>query len=435
MRSVCKKSVLCFLCVGSLCAAASAKAHTTPPLVLQPADGSPPSAHVIRLHERLLAAAETDDLDTVKKMLAAGADINVIEDYSKTHTPLTYASESGNVAMTRFLLAHGADPNGKGVGLSPLFWTVSNGQTQCVRILLQHGADPYRCCVDDSRPIDYAAYDGEVGIVKMLIWRMPRLSRAGARKYLRQAWNVALSKAVAEGPLSAIRTAVRAGADVNNLDANDDYGTGSPLMRATSRGSLPIMKFLLAHRAQVNLRDSSGRTALMYTGQTDMYYSRILPDAMTPRTSLKADSTRLLLQHGARVGLRDHSGMTALMYAAQGSWRATALLLAHGAQVNAPDQSGRMALHWTATLRDAKSLKVLLRHGATVNAQDGQGITALMLALVKPDAPSNAIQRAARRDSLNLLSRAGANSRLKDKSGTLSSAYSQMHDSDFVSAS
>jgi ankyrin repeat protein len=394
-----------------------------------------PLDQVIHLHESLLAAAETDDLDAAKKLLAAGADINVIEDYGKMHTPLAYAAENGYVAMTRFLLSHDADPNGKGVGLSPLFWTASNGQTRCVRILLQHGADPYRACCDSSRPIDYAAFDGEVGIVKLLVWRMPRLSRAEAHKYLGQARNVALSKAVAAGSLSEMRAAVRSGANVNNLDANDDDGVGSPLMRATSRGSLPIMKFLLAHGAQVNLRDSGGRTALMYTGQTDMYYSRIMPEAIIPWVSLDADTTRLLLRHGAKVALRDQLGMTALMYAAQGNARATALLIARGAQVNARDQGGRTALHWAAALRDAKSLAVLLRHGASVNARDNEGETALMLASVKPDSPANARQRAARRDSLNLLRRFGANSHLKDKSGKTSSAYSQMHDSDFVTAS
>jgi ankyrin repeat protein len=241
---------------------------------------------------------------------------------------------------------------------------------------------------------------------------MPRLSRADAHRLLGQARNVALSKAVEKAPLSKIQAAVRAGANVNNLDADE-----SPLMRATSRGSLPIMRFLLARGAQVNLRDSGGRAALMYAGDND-----------------SAEPARLLLQHGAKISLRDHSGMTALMYAAHENWRATALLIAHGAQVNARDQSGRTALHWAATLRDSKSLQVLLHHGASINARDGQGETALMLASVQPDTPANARQQAARRDLLKLLVRAGASSHLKDKRGRTSSAYSKMHDMDFVSA-
>lgn len=418
-----------------LWAAFTARAQTKVPLILRPATGAAPGGRVVRLHENLLFAAETGDIDAVKKLLAAGADINVIEDYSKTHTPLTYAAESGDVAMTRFLLAHGADPNGKGVKLSPLFWTVSNGQTQCVRILLQHGADPYRGVVDGEPPIGFAAYDGYMEIVQMLVWRMPRLPRAQARKYLQQASNVALSKAVTTGTLRQVQAAVAAGANVNNLDANDEAGIGSPLMRATARASLPMMKFLLEHKANPNLQDKEGRTALMYTGQTNTYYSRVMPDETTPNPALNADSTRLLLQQGAQIGVRDRTGMTALMYAAQGNWRATATLIVQGASVNARDQSGRTALHWAAALRDAKSLQLLLRHGAAINAQDGAGSTALMLASVQPDAPFNAAQRAARRAALSLLIRAGANSRLKDKSGRTSSAYAHTQDSDYINAS
>ncbi len=104
------------LSLSLLCLTIGANAQKTPaPLNLHPTQGNPPDAHTIRLHQALLEAAQTSDIATIQSLLAQSADINVIEDYSKTHTPLTYAAESGNVKMTKFLLAHGADPNGRGV--------------------------------------------------------------------------------------------------------------------------------------------------------------------------------------------------------------------------------------------------------------------------------------------------------------------------------
>lgn len=409
---------------------------STSPLILIPADGSPPDAKTVQLNRTLLVAAGAGSVSWVKMLLHDGANINVIEDYSKTYTPLTYAAVNRRVAMTKFLLTHGADPNAKGVKLSPLFWTISTGETprryQCVKILLEYGADPQRDCDGVTRPIGYAAIDGDVDIVKLLIHYMPQLTHNQIHLYLQQVKNVALDKAIISGTLSRIKGWVRAGANVNNLDGNDDAGTGSPLMRATSRGSLPIMNYLLARGARVNLQDEGGRTALMCTGCASEYYHIVMPGQSTPATGLDAAPTRLLLQHGANVALRDKSGMTALMYAAQGNPQATALLIAHGASVNAQDQTGRTALLWAAAIRDDKSLAILLAHGAQINKPDKSGETALMLASVMPDAPYKAATLAARRNAISLLRQAGADIRLKDKQGKTALAYTKLHDADFV---
>ena len=407
-----------------------------PPLILYPADGPLPNAHIVRLNSTLLIAAGGGSVAWVRMLLHEGADINVIEDYSKTYTPLTYAAVNRRVAMTQFLLTHGADPNAKGVKLSPLFWTISTGETQgryqFVKILLEHGADPLRPCVDSSRPIDLAAFEGEVKIVKLLIHYMPQLNHDQIHTYLQQAKNVALDKAVAAGTLPAIKAEVLAGADVNNYNSNDEDGIGSPLMRATSRDSLPIMNYLLARGARVNLQDERGRTALMCTGCASEYYHVVMPGQGIPATGRDAMPTRLLLQQGANVALRDKSGMTALMYAAQGNPQAAALLIAHGASVSSQDATGRTALLWAADVRDNKSLALLLAHGAQINQQDKGGETALMLASVMPDTPYKAADLVARRNAISVLRKAGADVHLHDTQGKTALEYAKLHDSDFV---
>lgn len=438
------KTRLCFLCLAAL----PGVAHATPrTLILDPFKGPKPSGHIVRLNTALLGAAENGDIALAKKLLASGADVNVIENESKSHTPLTYAAENGQVEMTRFLLRHGADANGRGVRLSPLFWTVANGEAECAELLLR-GADPFRVCADDSRPIDYAAENGDLTMVQLLLAHMTGLSPAKAHLYRRRAANGGLDGAISEGTFEQVKDLVQAGADVNYAGGSDDFGVGSPLMRATFRGSVPILKYLLAHGAKVNATDIGGRSALMYSGLTVNNVSQ--PCASIPtdghHAALTGPPTALLLRSGAKVGIRDEDGKTALMFAAEGNAAAVRLLLAAGARVNEKDAQGRTALHWAASVRDAKSLSLLLARGAHVNALDGEGASALMLASVRSDEDDPGSEREpklhsrrlaeARRGhsaSLKVLRAHGANAGLKDKTGRTAGDYAKLFDGDFIS--
>lgn len=409
---------------------------TKGPLILSPFDGAPPPPTVVSLNRNLLAAAAFDDIAGIKKALARGADINVLEDQSKAHTPLTYAAESGWTDATRFLLQHGANPNGNtlrdGPQFSPLFWTVDRGQVECTRLLLRAGADPNRLGPGPSNIIEMAAGDGNIAIVNMLIGRMPKLESYDRRKLRTQANNVRFCRVCSNGSLPQARAALAVGADVNYVGINDAEGDGSPLMRATDRGDLPLMKLLLQRGAKANLRKDDGSTALMYVGRGSYYFGRGTSRLSALKAPLRAASTRLLLDAGADIKLRDSNGLTALMYAAQGNAAATALLLARGADVEARDNQKRTALHWAASVRDDRSLRVLLRDGAQINARDIEGATALMLASVHPDAPASTRENVARIRSMKLLRRAGSNARIKDNRGKTATNYRKMHDGDFV---
>ena len=297
-------------------AVAPTPAPAKSPLILSPFDGAPPPPAVVSLNQSLLDSAATDDIAGIQAALARGADINVLEDQSKDHTPLTYAAENGYADATRFLLRRGANPDGVtwriGPQASPLFWTVSNNQIECARLLLRAGADPNRLSFDNLRTVETAAYDGNIAITEMLIGRMPKLDSFDRNKLRKQANNVWLCRVCSVGSLQQVRAALAAGGDPNYLDAGNDAGTGSPLMRATERGDLPIMKLLLQRGARVNLRDSDGSTALMKLGIDD-YWRRVEPRAAARKEAETEASSRLLLRAGAEVNLRDANGSTALI--------------------------------------------------------------------------------------------------------------------------
>lgn len=88
------------------------------------------------------------------------------------------------------------------------------------------------------------------------------------------------------------------------------------------------------------------------------------PVATPLHTAAKRGHTkivRLLLEHKAQCDIRDHEGLTPLIYATMGGHEeVVGLLLSHGASVGLTDQQNRSALHWAVMNRFDRLLKVLL---------------------------------------------------------------------------
>lgn len=87
---------------------------------------------------------------------------------------------------------------------------------------------------------------------------------------------------------------------------------------------------------------------------------------------------KLFIDHKANVNIGNKFGMTALMYS-----RSTAkveMLIAAGASVNDKDMSGKTALYYSTTRNDPDAVKAVIAAGANVNAKDNKGRTALDLA-------------------------------------------------------
>ena len=91
-------------------------------------------------------------------------------------------------------------------------------------------------------------------------------------------------------------------------------------------------------------------------------------------------SVQRLLAGGADVNARDDTGATPLMYAALygGSTSVVQLLVDKGAEVNATNSNGSTALMWAAA--NTAKVRLLLEHGAAVDARTTDGTTALVAA-------------------------------------------------------
>ena len=179
----------------------------------------------------------------------------------------------------------------------------------------------------------------KTGFMKGIPIGRPRESRKTAKNSCR----IALMTAAARGDIGTVQTLLAEGADVNDRTALMNY--------AAFYGRTEIVQILLAEGADVNVKDSGGKTALMYA-------------SMGGRTGT-VQIVQTLLANGADVNVKNNSGDTALMWAAyKGHTGIVQALLAEGADVNAKNNDGDTALMGAANKEHTDIVNLLRDAGA-----------------------------------------------------------------------
>jgi ankyrin repeat protein len=127
------------------------------------------------------------------------------------------------------------------------------------------------------------------------------------------------------------------------------------LRKAAQGGDTQAVKDLLTKGADVNAKDETGKTALLW----------VAPARDNP------EMVKLLIAKGADVNAKDNEGETALMIAAsQSNPETLAALLDAGAEVNAQNNAGRTALMAAAFRANIEEIKILLAKGADLKLTD-----------------------------------------------------------------
>ena len=86
-------------------------------------------------------ASSGGDIDMVKQLLDAGADVNAKDDLTEM-TPLFDAVSSGKKEVAALLIDKGADVNGKiAMGFTSLHNAAGSGRYEIVELLIEKGAD------------------------------------------------------------------------------------------------------------------------------------------------------------------------------------------------------------------------------------------------------------------------------------------------------
>ncbi len=165
------------------------------------------------------------------------------------------------------------------------------------------------------------------------------------------------------GNVEAVRAYVALGIDVNG---RTNFTEMTPLIHAAAHDQCEVVRVLAAAGAELDGRDSSGRTALM----TAIQHSH--PAVL--RTLLEVGASPDVPDNG-----RDHPLVEALE---SGDPELIAIMLSSNASVTAGCAGRSSALHWCLSRRDGARLRELLaRPDADPNLSSGAGFPLLHLAV------------------------------------------------------
>ena len=162
------------------------------------------------------------------------------------------AARTGNTALVKELLAHGADPNTRDKNArTPLMEAAFGGYTDAVRALLDYGAHVDAADSAGWTPLFWAAFSRRTEAVRMLIAKGAYVDVRDNQQRTPLFW------AASSGYTDIVRVLLSKGASVN---ARDNHGW-TPLMSATDLGHLDTVRALLEKGADVTVRGNDGNSA------------------------------------------------------------------------------------------------------------------------------------------------------------------------------
>jgi ankyrin repeat protein len=292
----------------------------------------------------LVYATRANDLDTVKVLLEAGADINQRTGYG--WSPLLVATQNRYYALAAYLLDHGADPNlpNKG-GWTPLYLATDNRN-------IENGDYPVR-----KADMDHLAF------IRLLLEK-------GAD----------------------VNARVKDSTETRTVFTNQwlDENGATPFLRASQSGDLELMKLLLSKGADAKITTVLGVTALHVAA--GIGWVEGITYEWSPSATLEA--VKLLLDLGLDVNAQADTGRTALHGAAhKGRADVIQVLADHGATLdvrdygNTDNRGGKLAVHTWQAVDYADGLVRVGVQSAIAHPEAGALLRKLMAAKGLPVPP------------------------------------------------
>ena len=393
------------------CPAISAAAQNVDMVRLLLDNGADPNTSGSR-HSPLQFAAHWKSLDSLKTLLAHGADVKATR--NDFGSALHAAAASGCVESVVLLLDHGADVNAPSEEYGPVLHAgVSN--VDVVRILLDSGADVNSCGGPHQSALQAAAQSKNIESVKVLLERGANVNGSGdycGHALVAAADDVYIMKTLLEHDADVNaqgdhRHALYAAAKNKDIEVVrtplDDHEVnidatggvyGSALQAALHGGSADIAQLLLEHGANADVFGGPHE----YTLQAAILSKCLGVVEQLLKNGAKVDTlgsqygcalqaaakideyktVELLLAHGANPNTRGGLYSTSLQAAASTSSDITSLLLSHGASIPlARGGKHGTALHAAVWSGDLDTVQVFLDHGADPNVTDHEGLTCL----------------------------------------------------------
>jgi ankyrin repeat protein len=285
----------------------------------------------------LIYAARSNDVDTLKVLLAAGADVNEVSGYG--WSPLLVATQNRYYKLGAFLLERGADPNlaNKG-GWTPLYLATDNRN-------IESG--------------DYPVRKADMDHLEFIQLLLDKGANVNAR--------------------------VKDSTETRTVFTNQwlDENGATAFLRASQSGDLVLMKLLLAHGADPKIATELGVTALQVAAGIGWV------EGITYQWSQKEtdEAVKLLLDLGLDPNAQADTGRAAMHGAAhKGSTEVVQMLYDHGAKLdirdygNTDNRGGKLAVHTWQAVDYADGLVRVGVQSAIAHPETGLLIRKLMAA-------------------------------------------------------
>lgn len=372
----------------------------------------------------LTLACTTANASMVERLLAAGADANAV--LKSGETVLMTCARTGNVHAVKAILARGAWVEAKEASehQTALMWAAAHGHSEVAQVLLDEDADAYaRSRV--KREVISRRLQSELKYGERL-----RTLGTDAEETLVGGFTPLLF-AARNGHIETARVLLAAGADVNDTAPDGasvlvvaahsghgplarfllDHGADphaamvgyTALHAAVLADDLDTVKALLAHGARPNAQITLA-TRISRNGQTLDLGEHLLgatPIALAAKFA-EVQMMRVLLAAGADPLLPLKNGWTPLMLAAGAGWRQGDW----DRRDRGLDRFLATQLEWNDERGTLEAVKVAVEAGADLNAVDARGSTALHY-IVDKGFPA----------VVQFLVEKGADPKLKNKSG------------------
>jgi ankyrin repeat protein len=250
----------------------------------------------------LVYAVRSDDLDSVKVLLAAGADVNQVTGYG--WSPLLVATQNRYYKLGAYLLDHGADVNLANKGAwTPLYLATDNRN-------IESG--------------DYPVRKGDMDHLEFIKLLIDKGANVNAR--------------------------MKDSTETRTVFTNQwlDENGATPFLRASQSGDIVLMKLLLDHGADPKIATTLNVTALHVAAGIG-WVEGITYEWSEDQT---LQAVKLLLDLGLDPNVQADTGRTALHGAAhKGRPAVVQVLVDHGAKLdvrdygNTDNRGGKLAVH------------------------------------------------------------------------------------------
>jgi ankyrin repeat protein len=238
-------------------------------------------------------------------------------------TPLLFAARQGSLETVRALVAAGANVRQAAAdGSSPLLVAVQNGQYEIGRFLLDHGADPNQANEKGWSSLYLAVANRDA-----LTTAVPAPTNEGAFDFIKLLLD--------RGATPNVRIKVHGEVHQANTSLWLKEAGATPLLRAALCGDLAVVRLLIDHGADPSIGTLDNTTPLMVAAGVG--WAEGFTFQYSEETTLEL--VKFLLDKGARVTDANNDGITALHGAAyKGANKVVQLLVDRGADLAAKDK-------------------------------------------------------------------------------------------------